>query len=1098
MKKKIVSLLLSVIILVVTIAMWVPGVSASTNGMIRVWLKSMDYDGSIYSTSVTLSGSYSVPSNQDIQLTTRGTYSVSVSTSGTLLLSGTGIDTPVDMGTSFTMKTHANDDGSIGTISLYNTKYGNRAYRGDMLFMVNNGALRLINTVYIEDYLYGVLAGELSNTFPLETLKAQAIIARSYAYNKMQNGSSSYDITDCSDCQVYKGYNSSNDVIINAVDSTAGILLKYDGSVVNAYFSASNGGQVELPGNAWSSSTSLGCYVMKDDSYDLNNVSSRIVTYTFSSSPDSLDSSLYALIQGKVYTMLGSYPTILSIDAVTLSDPIQTDKRSVGISRNYQTMNMTLTVQGTQTVFDGTQSSNYGDAQQVNISLSLHDEVKYTVFSADSDLRFFALEQSGSYYYLTLARYGHGVGMSQRGAQQMAKEGMTYKQIINFYFNDCSLPTVSFTKDALTKYVPLPSSPIGTAEITASSLTVRAEPSTSATKLGSLTKGSVVDVYANDGSWLTVVYNGTVAYISASYANYTDGSGTGSLGVGTEGVAASASPTASNSAELLASGDGTATVTLKSASSTLKLRSTASSSGSVITNVPNGTVVTVLAKGTEWTQVMLANGTKGYMATSYLTFNSSTATETASATATATATATAASEDTVVAYGLITGSSVNVRSGPSTSASKVGSLLKGSAVAIISQNNGFYKIKYNNGTAYVSSSYVNVTGTANTATPAPSASVSPSPTPTAFVTQTLMVTADYVIVAAAPGGNVGYEQWPKGTVANILGESGDYYIVYSSAGQCNGYVPKSGFGTVSAEPTQTIPAGSTYISATSAYLYSSPGSSVRNAELSYGTVVTIQGESGDYYYVYVASEKEYGYVIKSSVSTASAAPTATTSPSGTTSAGTIKLSSSSSTLNMRASASTSSAVVTTLKNGASVTITGESGDWYAITYGNYSGYVMKKYVTTGSSSDTGTSSSSGKYPATIRLASATSTVNVRAGAGTNTSKLGTLSHGAAVNVVAQNGDWYKIEYGTGYGYVLKSYVVLSTDSGSSSSSSTTSTTTAKTTSNVNLRSSASTSGTKLGTYVSGTQVTVLEKGSTWSKVSVDGKTGYMKNDYLKF
>ena len=52
--------------------------------------------------------------------------------------------------------------------------------RGDMLFEIYNGSLRLINYVYIEDYLYGVLAGELSNTFPLETLKAQAIIARTF------------------------------------------------------------------------------------------------------------------------------------------------------------------------------------------------------------------------------------------------------------------------------------------------------------------------------------------------------------------------------------------------------------------------------------------------------------------------------------------------------------------------------------------------------------------------------------------------------------------------------------------------------------------------------------------------------------------------------------------------------------------------------------------------------------------------------------------------------------------------------------------------------------------------------------------------------
>ncbi|MGN1248650.1 MAG: SH3 domain-containing protein, partial [Candidatus Spyradocola sp.] len=207
-----------------------------------------------------------------------------------------------------------------------------------------------------------------------------------------------------------------------------------------------------------------------------------------------------------------------------------------------------------------------------------------------------------------------------------------------------------------------------------------------------------------------------------------------------------------------------------------------------------------------------------------------------------------------------------------------------------------------------------------------------------------------------------------------------------------------------------------------------------------------------------------------------------------------------SSLNLRQGASTSTAVVTQLKHGAAVTVTGESGDWYAITSGGYSGYVMKKYVNLGGSTDEGsTGGSSTTYPGTIRLSNTASTVNVRAGAGTNTSKLGTLAHGASVKVVASNGDWYKIEYGTGYGYVLKSYVSLggsSSSSGGSSSSSTNKT--ATTTTSVNLRATGSTSGTKLGTYPAGTKVTVLSKGSTWSQVSVSGKTGYMKNDYLKF
>ncbi|MGN1249928.1 MAG: SpoIID/LytB domain-containing protein, partial [Candidatus Spyradocola sp.] len=478
--KRILALLLSLAVLCTVLFTAMPQTQAATDGMVRVWLKSMDYNGSISSVAFTLNGSYSVPANPDVVLSTRGQYTVEV-VGGTLMLSGTGINGVVDMGSKFTIKQHLSDDGSIGTISLYNAKYGNRSYRGDMSFDISGGYLRLINRVYIEDYLYGVLAGELSNTFPIETLKAQAIIARSYVYNRMTGNEPNYEINDTSGDQVYKGYNSANTNIIKAVDDTAGVLLKYNSSTVNAYFGASNGGQVELPGNAWSSSSSLGCYVMKDDPYDVRNPSSRSVTYTFTSNPASLDTAFYTLIQDKVYQKLGYYPSITAIQSVSLSNPVQTDKRSVGISRNYQTMNMTVLVQdsysgywGDSSVYDptfsGTESGGTGATQSVDISISLHGELKYTLFSVDSDLRLFSLENSGDYYYLTLARYGHGVGMSQRGAQQMANEGKSYKDIINFYFDGVSLPKTDFARETVTKYVPMSSAPIVTGSVNASSL----------------------------------------------------------------------------------------------------------------------------------------------------------------------------------------------------------------------------------------------------------------------------------------------------------------------------------------------------------------------------------------------------------------------------------------------------------------------------------------------------------------------------------------------------------------------------------------------------------------------------------------------------
>ena len=1015
--KRVLALLCSLTVLCAALLVGVPTAQAAVDGTVRVWLKSMNEYGTIQSVSITLDGSYSIPTAPEVSLSTRGTYYIE-NVDGTLMISGTGIDGQVAVGTKFTVKQHKNDDGSIGTISLYNNRYGNRSYRGDMLFEIYNGSLRLINYVYIEDYLYGVLAGELSNTFPLETLKAQAIIARSYVYNRMLTNEPNYEIGDTSSDQVYKGYNSANTNIIRAVDETAGILLQYGSKYVNAYFGASNGGQVELPGNAWSSSSSEGCYVMKDDPYDVRNPSSRSVTYTFTTDPDSLDTSFYVLIQDKVYQELGYYPNIAGIQDVWLSDPVETDERSRGISRNYQTMNMTVTVRESgwsssddSNVYDpfAPSDSDSGSVETVDISIDLHNELKWILFSADSDLRLFSLEEDGNYYYLTLARYGHGVGMSQRGAQQMANEGHDYEDIIYFYFNDVSLPKIDFVREELTTNVPISDSPIATATVTASSLTVRADASTSASKLGSLSRGTVVNVYAELDGWLCIVYNGSIGYISTDYVTLSDYSESG--GSTTPGTG----------------GDDAlyrAQVTLSTASSTLKLRESGSSSADVLTYMPHGTIVEVLSDSGSWYQVRTLGGTVGYCSAQYLTRLDDEITTTT----TPTETSGQSDPDAVVATGEVTGSSVNVRSGPSTSASVLGSLKKGDGVEIISQNGDFYRIVYDGGTAYISASYVRVTGTVATSTPRPTATPDSGSSSGDLEEGEALIADSGTALMGDPSGSVIYEYLSRNDVVTILDSEGGYYLVRTEDGE-TGYVAKSAVKAAETEtpsPTETPESG---------------GSATRQ--------------------------------------------------------GTIKLSSSSSNLNLRQGPSTSTDVLATLRHGQSVTVTGESGDWYAIEVSGYSGYVMKTYVTF-SEDEESSSGSSEVFPAVIRLSSSSSTVNVRSGAGTNYSKIGSLTNGASVNVVASNGDWYRIEYGNGYGYVMKTYVQLVSSGSSGSSSEDEDVLTAVTTAAVNLREEGTTSSDKLGTYPKGTRVVVLEKGSSWSRVDISGNEGYMKNTYLDF
>ncbi|MDU2490120.1 MAG: N-acetylmuramoyl-L-alanine amidase, partial [Clostridium celatum] len=158
--------------------------------------------------------------------------------------------------------------------------------------------------------------------------------------------------------------------------------------------------------------------------------------------------------------------------------------------------------------------------------------------------------------------------------------------------------------------------------------------------------------------------------------------------------------------------------------------------------------------------------------------------------------------------------------------------------------------------------------------------------------------------------------------------------------------------------------------------------------------------------------------------------------STTTQSGTIKVNGA---LNVRSGAGTNYSVIGSLSNGAKVEIVETSGSWYKIKYGSGYGYVSKDYVTVSSSNNSnngsnsnGNSSSTTTQSGTIKVNGA---LNVRNGAGTSYSVIGSLSNGAKVEIVETSGSWYKIKYGSGYGYVSKDYVTVSSSNNSGSTDS---------------------------------------------------------------
>lgn len=116
-----------------------------------------------------------------------------------------------------------------------------RAYRGGVRLLSQGGRLLVVNLVLLEDYLLGVLPGEMPQGFPMEALKAQAVVARTFAVNRL-DPKAPYDLCADQRCQVYLGLAAEKPRYQEAVAATRGQVLSFGGQVISALYHADSGG----------------------------------------------------------------------------------------------------------------------------------------------------------------------------------------------------------------------------------------------------------------------------------------------------------------------------------------------------------------------------------------------------------------------------------------------------------------------------------------------------------------------------------------------------------------------------------------------------------------------------------------------------------------------------------------------------------------------------------------------------------------------------------------------------------------------------------------------------------------------------------------
>ena len=374
--------------------------------------------------------------------------------------------------------------------------------------------MNTILNIYVENYLYGVVGYEMSPPSSMEALKAQAVAARTYAMRKKAGRTDAlYDVTDTANDQVYRGYSGSADYanVVRAVDATRGGVLYYGSALAQCYYCASNGGQTESTRNAWG--TALSYSTVKDDPYDLESaatVKTAVVNKDLSGLNESLRT---ALINGLTMQLAqrGVDAEAADVRVNGIESITACDSRYAAPSRVYRSLTFKLSVTGTAA--DGERETG---SLSVSIptfgafedwyGLSINTEDNETVWVTETERAF----------SISFRRFGHGVGMSQRGAQVMAGTyGMSMAKILEFYYPGTKgrrLELADSTSD--TKAVaPQPEQQaIATARLLDSTDLLNA-PDGGGAVTATVAAGAVVDVYAVQGSWAAVGSSGKYGYI---------------------------------------------------------------------------------------------------------------------------------------------------------------------------------------------------------------------------------------------------------------------------------------------------------------------------------------------------------------------------------------------------------------------------------------------------------------------------------------------------------------------------------------------------------------------------------------------------------
>ena len=356
--------------------------------------------------------------------------------------------------------TPVNSSGKIQILSL-ERNYGNPIYTGYIEIRIVEDGLNIINVVPLEEYLYSVLASEMPEGSHEEVLKAMAICARGYAYTKMKDESFhayNADLDDSTLCQRYNNAHN-NYACTKAVKDTYGMVPVYDDKlIVPLYFSTSPGitcTNEEIWGGSSYAYFQANLETIDKGTIDLSVEADFIQFMKDSMGYDTIEKDLPYYRWSIFFTQEDISAAVnatlkerisMSVDNIKIKNDKgeykATDITDIGdiravtvVERSKSGVVEALEIEGTLATIRVTGQTNIRNIiTPVNQDIVKQDGSVVTGWTSLPSPFYYIVKENGG-YTIYGGGFGHGVGLSQNGANILAEEGYNYKYILRHYYS---------------------------------------------------------------------------------------------------------------------------------------------------------------------------------------------------------------------------------------------------------------------------------------------------------------------------------------------------------------------------------------------------------------------------------------------------------------------------------------------------------------------------------------------------------------------------------------------------------------------------------------------------------------------------------------